>query len=86
MDFYNMHIMRKILLFIALVLVGCAEVKPKPQEDVVATFKYRHELMREAMRSGNIDEAQRISNETNAWLETLSDQEQFLISKSLTKR
>ena len=33
-----------------------------------------------------IDEAQRISNETNAWLETLSDQEQFLISKSLTKR
>lgn len=86
MDCYNMHIMRKILLFVALVFVGCAEVKPKPQEDVVATFKYRHELMREAMRSGNIDEAQRISNETNAWLETLSDQEQFLISKSLTKR
>jgi hypothetical protein len=78
--------MRKILLFVALVFVGCAEVKPKPQEDVVATFKYRYELMREAMRSGNIDEAQRISNETNAWLETLSDQEQFLISKSLTKR
>ena len=77
--------MRKILLFIALVFVGCAEVKPKPQEDVVATFKYRHELMREAMRSGNIDEAQRLSRETNAWLETLSDNEQFLISKSLTK-
>ena len=86
MDCYNMHIMRNILLFVALVFVGCAEVKPKPQEDVVATFKYRHELMREAMRSGNIDEAQRISNETNAWLETLSDQEQYLISKSLTKR
>lgn len=86
MDFYKVFFMRKILLFVALVFVGCAEVKPKPQEDVVATFKYRHEQMREAMRSGNIDEAQRISNETNAWLETLSDQEQFLISKSITKR
>ena len=59
MDFYKVFSMRKILLFAALVVVGCAEVKPKPQ---------------------------RISNETNAWLETLSDQEQFLISKSLTKR
>ena len=85
MGFYKVFSMRKILLFVALVLVGCAEVKPKPQEDVVATFKYRHELMREAMRNGNIDEAQRLSHETNAWLETLSDQEQFLISKSLTK-
>ena len=85
MDCYNMHIMRKILLFVALVFVGCAEVKPKPQEDVVATFKYRHELMREAMRNGNIDEAQRLSRETNAWLDSLSDDEQLLISKSLTK-
>ena len=86
MDCYNMHIMRNILLFVALVFVGCAEVKPKPQEDVVAVFKHRYELMREAMKSGNIDEAQRLSRETNAWLDSLSDDEQFLISKSLTKR
>lgn len=85
MDFYKVLFMRKILLFVVLVLVGCAEAKPKVQEDVVAVFKHRHELMREAMRNGNIDEAQRLSRETNAWLETLSDNEQFLISKSLTK-
>ena len=85
MDFYKVLFMRNILLFVVLVFVGCAEVKPKAQEDVVAVFKHRHELMREAMRSGNIDEAQRISNETNAWLDSLSDDEQLLISKSLTK-
>ena len=85
MDFYKVLSMRKILLFVALVLVGCAEAKPKAQEDVVAVFKHRHELMREAMRNGNIDEAQRLSRETNAWLDSLSDDEQFLISKSLTK-
>ncbi len=85
MDFYKVLFMRKILLFVVLVLVGCAEAKPKAQEDVVAVFKHRHELMREAMKSGNIDEAQRLSRETNAWLDSLSDDEQFLISKSLTK-
>jgi hypothetical protein len=85
MDFYKVLSMRKILLFVALVLVGCAEAKPKVQEDVIAVFKHRHELMREAMRNGNIDEAQRLSRETNAWLDSLSDDEQFLISKSLTK-
>jgi hypothetical protein len=85
MDFYKELSMRKILLFVALVLVGCAEAKPKVQEDVIAVFKHRHELMREAMRNGNIDEAQRLSRETNAWLDSLSDDEQFLISKSLTK-
>ena len=80
-----MLIMRNILLFAALILVGCADAKTKSEDNVVATFKYRHELMREAMQSGNIEEAQRLSNETNAWLETLSDGDQFLISKSLTK-
>ena len=85
MDCYKVLIMRKILLFVALVMVGCADARTKSEDDAVATFKYRHDLMREAMRSGNIDEAQRLSNETNAWLETLSDSDQFLISKSLTK-
>ena len=85
MDCCKILIMRNILLFAALILVGCADARTKSEDDVVATFKYRHELMREAMRSGNIDEAQRLSNETNAWLETLSDGDQFLISKSLTK-
>jgi hypothetical protein len=37
------------------------------------------------MERGDIDEAQRLSNETNSWLESLSDDEQMLISKSLTK-
>ncbi|MBQ6613487.1 MAG: hypothetical protein IIX19_07200 [Alistipes sp.] len=76
--------MRKFLLFTVLcVAVGCAEAKPK--EDVVASFAQRHELMRQAMERGDIDEAQRLSSETNAWLETLSDDEQMLISKSLIK-
>lgn len=85
MVFCKMLIMRNILLFAVLILVGCADAKSKPEDDVVATFKHRHELMLKAMQSGNIDEAQRLSNETNAWLETLSDSDQFLISKSLTK-
>ena len=85
MDCCKLLIMRNILLFATLILVGCADAKPKLEDDVVATFKHRHELMLKAMQSGNIEEAQRLSNETNAWLETLSDGDQFLISKSLTK-
>lgn len=85
MDCCKILIMRNILLFAALILVGCADAKTKSEDDVVATFKHRHELMLKAMQSGNIEEAQRLSNETNAWLETLSDGDQFLISKSLTK-
>lgn len=53
--------------------------------DIVATFKHRHDLMRKAMESGDVALAESISAETNAWLETLSYEEQTLISRSLSK-
>lgn len=78
--------MRKIMLLSVLCLViGCAERQPKATEDVVSKYHERYELMRQAMERGDINEAQRLSNETNSWLESLSDDEQMLISKSLTK-
>jgi len=37
------------------------------------------------MEQGNVELAEKISAQTNAWLETLSYEEQTLISRSLEK-
>lgn len=87
---------RLLLLAILIVLgISCAE-QPASEKtkqhsvelidnDIVATFKHRHEMMRKAMESGDVESAESISAQTNAWLETLSYEEQTLISRSLAK-
>lgn len=87
----------RLLLLATLIVLGisCAE-QPASEKtkqhsvelidnDIVATFKHRHEMMRKAMESGDVESAESISAQTNAWLETLSYEEQTLISRSLTK-
>lgn len=85
------------LLLATLVIFGisCAEQPASDKakqhsvelidNDIVATFKHRHEMMRKAMESGDVESAESISAQTNAWLETLSYEEQTLISRSLAK-
>lgn len=87
----------RLLLLATLIVFGisCAE-QPASEKtkqhsvelidnDIVATFKHRHEMMRKAMESGDVESAESISAQTNAWLETLSYEEQTLISRSLAK-
>jgi len=87
----------RLITLVALLVfgIGCAEQpatdKTKQHSvelidgDIVATFKHRHDMMRSAMEQGNVELAEKISAQTNAWLETLSYEEQTLISRSLEK-
>lgn len=87
----------RLLLLATLIVLGisCAEQSASEKtkqhsvelidNDIVATFKHRHEMMRKAMESGDVESAESISAQTNAWLETLSYEEQTLISRSLAK-
>lgn len=88
----------RLITLVALLVfgIGCAEQPTSDKDtkqhtvelidgDIVATFKHRHDMMRSAMEQGNVELAEKISAQTNAWLETLSYEEQTLISRSLEK-
>lgn len=80
------NIMRyRVLTLVAMLLASASCVEqPKPSNpDVVGLFHERNASMNAAMESGDVERAAEISRETNAWLESLSDEEQTLISRSL---
>ena len=80
-------IIRLLSIVAAVTLfVGCIE-QPAPKKanvDVVGEFHKRYTAMCEAMAEGDIERAKQLSRDTNTWLESLSAEEQTLISRTLT--
>ena len=77
--------LRRLSLLVALLIfAGCTNHPSTHSQDIVQEFHSRHKAISEAMAEGDVERAKQLSRDTNTWLESLSAEEQTLISRTLT--
>ena len=77
--------LRRLSFLVALLIfVSCTNRSTTHSGNVVEEFHSRHKAISEAMTEGDVERAKQLSRDTNTWLESLSAEEQTLISRTLT--